>query len=338
MECQEKMKIKSADFLLRFFVLGAVFGLLTFLSDRNYADLKKLSNLEYFPLPEAAPIWERKIEYPSELKIGLIADNHFRPTRINKKDKSPDTLRILKPEDQKILENFIRQMNSFNPNLIVHLGDVIEGTGDPDYVGLKGLSLVKEELEKNGAPVFWVVGNHDLRSVSKEQFKAIFEMENLEYVKDWGDYRFVFLDGNFNPQNGENNFIGEGYIPGFLHPESLTWLSEQLKTDKRVIVFMHQSAMNNQDDSRTDTKSSIFNAVEVREILAKYKVDAIFNGHIEILHKIEEDGVRYYSLAGTKKNPDFQEAYYEFSVKEGEFKLSVFYRNQEKNQIVEFEL
>ncbi len=327
-----------ADFLFRVFVFGAVLGLLTFWSDRNYADLRSLASLEYFPLPEAAPIWERKVKNPAELKIGLITDTHFRPTRINRTDKSSESKRILKPDDQKILKNFIQQMNFFSPDLIVHLGDVIEGTGDPDYIGLSGLELVKGELEKNGAPVFWVVGNHDLRSVSKEQFRTALEIESLEYVKDWGDYRFVFLDGNFNPQNEENNFIGEGYLPGFLHPESLNWLIDQLKTDKRVIIFMHQSAMNNRDGSRNDTKNPIFNASEVREILAKYKVDAVFNGHIEILHKIEEDGVRYFSLAGTKKNPDFQEAYYEFRVKDEKFELNVFYRDQATNQIVEFEL
>ena len=228
-------------------------------------------------------------------------------------------------------------MNLFQPDFIVHLGDLIEGTGDPDYIGLSGINLVKKELSKNNVPIFWVVGNHDLRSVSKDQFRDALDMESLSYVRDRDGYRFIFLDANFNPNNREKDFIGEGYLPGFIHPEDMNWLEEQLKTDKRVFVFMHQSAMDNMD-TEADLKQSIFNAKELRNILEKYNAEAIFNGHIEVLHFIEKNGVEYYSLVGTKKNLEYPNSYYEITIKNNQVKADVFYIDPKTKKNIQISL
>jgi len=309
-----------------------IFSVLFFLEIVGDYQDKKYENLDYYPLPKAKPIWERKVNLSQEIRIGAITDTHIRPTRINKEDDGESAQRIIKPEYLKVFKNFNGQMNSFQPDFIVHLGDLIEGTGDPDYVGLSGINLVKKELLKNNVPIFWVVGNHDLRSVSKDQFREVLGMDSLSYVRDWDGYRFIFLDANFNPNNRENDFIGEGYLPGFIHPEDMNWLEERLKTNKRVFVFMHQSAMDNMD-TEVDLKQSIFNARELRNILEKYNAEAIFNGHIEVLHFMEKNGVEYYSLVGTKKNLKYPDSYYEITIKNNQVKADIFYLDPKTKKI-----
>jgi len=147
------------------------------------------------------PIWEKKIQTEQDIKIGIITDTHVHAKRINRQNASDEAPRYLSEKNVKPIRNFVKQMTKFQPEFIVNLGDVIEGTNDKDFVGIAGLKLVKKELEKVGVPVKWVLGNHDLRSVTREQFKEALGIESLNQVFDIGDYRFVILDANYNKEN-----------------------------------------------------------------------------------------------------------------------------------------
>ncbi|MEN8252119.1 MAG: metallophosphoesterase, partial [Patescibacteria group bacterium] len=188
---------------------------------------------------QAIPIWHKKIQTEEDLKIGIITDTHVHPNRIDRNDKSENAPRYLNEKHVKPIRNFVSQMQVFQPDFVVHLGDVIEGTGDSDTVGIMGLQLVEAELSKAGVPIYWAVGNHDLRSVTKEQFKETLSLESLDQMFDVGDYRFIILDANYSKENTPRSPEGGGYIRGNLHPDTIEWFKKQLETDKKVFVFIH---------------------------------------------------------------------------------------------------
>lgn len=283
---------------------------------------------------DAIPIWHqaKKIKTNQDIKIGIITDTHVHPNRIDKTNKADDAPRYLNEKYTKVLNNFVLQMHEFQPEFIVHLGDVIEGTNDEDHVGIMGIQLVKKELERANVPLYWAVGNHDLRSVTKEQFKETLALDAINQVFDIGDYRFVILDANYNKQDLPRSPQGNSFIRGKIPPQEIMWLKKQLETDKHVFVFMHHGVF--QDDTPGDLKDdtdiarmkqSIQNADELQDIFEEYRVDSLFNGHMEARKYEKVNNTNIYSLTGTKKSAMYPQSYYELTVTDGKPDLTMFY-------------
>jgi len=318
-----------------FGILAFLYLWFTFLDDDNKSNISEGDEEDLIAqaIPKPVFAWKAKIETQQDLKIGIITDTHIRATRFNKKDKSPSALRYIKEKYLKDFVNFNKQMSILGPDFIIHLGDIVEGTDDPDFVSLNGIALVKNELLKNNVPIYWLIGNHELRSITKEQFKEVLDLDSLQYYKDIGDYRFIFLDGNFNPDNIDTDFMGQSYLPGFIHPKTLNWLEELLKTEKRVFVFMHQAVLG-ADFFQSDEffKSAVANWRQVMDLFEKYDVEAFFNGHIENRYYKEVNGVKYYSLTGTKKSVQYPASYYELVIENGQPRVTMYYTEPEINQ------
>jgi 3',5'-cyclic AMP phosphodiesterase CpdA len=289
---------------------------------------------------DAIPVWHKKIQTTQDIKVGIITDTHVRPTRIDRSDERDDAPRELKEKDIEPLQRFVQTMSVFQPAFIVHGGDVIEGTGDDWYVGSKGVNLVREELEKSNVSVYWLVGNHDLRALTKDEYGDILGIPSLEYVFDQGDYRFIALDANFNYENEPRSPDGGAYIRGKLPQEKIEWLIEQLKTDKRVFVFMHHGAF--ADDSAGDEgkkKQSIINASELRAVFEEYRVDGFFNGHMEARRYEKSRYTHYYSLTGTEKSILYPQSYYALTITDGTPDVRMYYLPDETQEVreVDFE-
>jgi Icc-related predicted phosphoesterase len=308
-----------------FLLVGAGFGWWYF---QKY-DNDNYEHIGFFPTMKLKPIWERKIKTNQEIRFGVITDTHVHPKRINRQDKREDAPRYLKDKLLQPLNKFVADMIKFKPNFVVHLGDVIEGTNDSAYVGKVGLDLVREQLEKIGVPIYWVIGNHDLRSVTKDEFKETLGLGSLNQVIDKGDYRFIVLDGNFKP-TGEDTRPGKGYIPGFLPDKIFEWLEPKLQTDKQVVIFLHFTAI-----PQVTGKSIVGNGERLQKMLSKYKVVAIFNGHIETKIAKEFEGVKYFSLPGTKKSEEYKQCFYEVYLKGREVKVKMFYVDPETKEMKE---
>lgn len=281
---------------------------------------------------DAIPIWHKKLRTQQDIKIGVITDTHVRPNRIDKTNKSDDAPRYLNEKYIKVLDNFASQMTKFQPEFIVHLGDVIEGTNDEDFVGMQGLKLVKQEMEKINVPLYWVIGNHDLRSVTREQFKEVLDLESINQTFDIGDYRFVILDANYNADNLPRTPEGNAYIRGSIPPQQIEWFKQQLETDKRVFVFVHHGVFQSdipgdfKDDSKKiKMKQSIRNSDELQDIFEEYRVDGVFNGHMEARKYEKVNRTNIYSLTGTKKSKLYPQSYYELTITDGEPSLTMFY-------------
>jgi alkaline phosphatase len=298
-------------------------------------------------LYNAIPKWHRKIKTNEDLKIGIITDTHIHPKRIDRDNKNQNAPRRLTEKDMIPIRNFVADMKIFKPDFIVHLGDVIEGTNDQDYVGIMGINLVKNELEKIGVPIYWAIGNHELRSLTKEQFVETLGLSSLTQSFDIGDYRFVILDANYNVKNlPRTPPLDNIYIPGHIPPGELKWLKERLMTEKQVFVFMHHGAfldgsVGDYDEKKRQNKikKSINNAKELQEIFKEYRVAGFFNGHMEARRYEKSQWTAYYSLTGTKKSKKYPDSYYELTITDGVPDLTMFYAPENTSEIrkIDFE-
>ena len=289
----------------------------------------------FFPLPTLKPLWERKIPTEQDVKIGMMTDNHVHAKRINRENKVDEAPRYLNEKYMQPLDDFNEGMKEFQPDFIFQLGDAVEGTNEKDFVGIMGLELVRDELQKSGAPVYFAVGNHGLRSFNKNQFKETLDLRDVNQVIDQGDYRFIVLDSNFYP-DGSNSEPGHSSIGGFIPNSILEWVEPHLQTDKHVFVFMHHPAFGK--GKGIDRVPG--NGENLRVMFEKYNVTAAFSGHIESNYFKENNGVKYYSFRGAKKSEDkgsvFQRPFYELNIEDGEPRVEMFYADvdsDDKNKI-----
>lgn len=289
----------------------------------NSYDTPEYEHFGKWPLPvkKEIPVWEKKVSLDGEsIKIGLITDTHLDSKRININNSSEG--RYIPDKYIKVFENFKKTMDIFEPEFIIHLGDVIEGTHVPVNVGMEELKLVKQEIDKVGKPVYWAIGNHDLRSVARRRFQQALEIDYINKVIDNGPYRFIIFDANYHKKGGApQNPIAGDYVPGFVSKENMAWLEEKLKTDKHVYIFMHHSLV----PFKYTSKNPVANKSEVRSLLSKYNVEAAFYGHIERRYFGIHDGVKYYSFPGIKKSPRYPGAYYTMTLEEGKPIIDMFY-------------
>jgi predicted phosphodiesterase len=206
----------------------------------------------------------------SPIRIGLISDIHYaeKPHRINRHY----TLSPFK------LKQAVEILNESGVQFIVLLGDNIDEVDrDTDLAHLRAINDVLDHF--NGERHF-VMGNHDLGSLTKDEFlvetRGSAGTPHYSFVR--GGYKFLFLDANFK-QNGvpysRGNFEWtDSYIPS----GQLEWIAEELRKSKadgrKAIVFIHQILADENDPH------GVKNASEVRDILEKSgSVVAVFQGH-----------------------------------------------------------
>ena len=300
----------------------------------NKYDTSDYEHIGFFPTTKLKPIWERKIKTSQKIKIGFITDTHVHPKRIHRENRADDAPRYLPEKLMAPLIEFQDDMKKFQPDFVAHLGDVIEGTNEKDFVGVAGIKLVSDELEKIGVPVWFVLGNHDVRAVTKQQFKEALEINSLNKMIDVGDYRFIILDGDFKPTE-EDTFPKHGYTQGYLPDKVLQWLEPKLQTNKQVVILMHFAAWPPQ---LIGTSGIVGNAEKLRAMMNKYNVLAIFNGHIEKKKYANIDGTQFFSFTGTKKSEKYKNCFYEVTFQGNDIKATMYYVDPQtgEHKVVDF--
>ena len=77
-------------------------------------------------------------------------------------------------------------------------------------------------------------GNHEGDPTANAAFKTLWGLSSTWRAEDLGWARFIYVDTNFNA-------AGEawGGQAGFIPPDQMAWLAEELDTNKPVLIFMH---------------------------------------------------------------------------------------------------
>jgi predicted phosphodiesterase len=220
------------------------------------------------------------------LKIGLLTDVHYA-------EAEPRIGRYYRESLSKMREA-AAWLNAEGVDLAIELGDLIDTPDPPDpTTELEFLRAITEEFRRINAPHHYVLGNHCVSALTKEQFLQTVEQERSFYSFDHNGVHCILLDGCFRED-------GAAYTPGtFAWTDSdlpiaqREWLAADLAaTTNPTVVFVHQRL----DDAPMGY--GIHSRTMVRTILeASGKVIAVLQGHS---HKNELQtiaGIPYITLA-----------------------------------------
>jgi hypothetical protein len=255
------------------------------------------------------------------VKIGLITDIHYAdtPTR---------GTRFYREGIDKLTEA-VDRMNQDRVDFAVELGDFIDADAKPTAASeLKYLKRIDAEFSRLKADRHYVLGNHCVYSLTKQQFLDGIERPKSYYSFDKGPFHFVVLDACYRKDGmdyGNRNYKWTDTDIPALERE---WLEADLKaTRQRTVVFVHQRL-----DLSPEKDYAVKSSPEVRRILeTSGKVIAVLQGHNHMNDRKRIQGIPYVTFQAMveQSGPDHS-AYSVLNVfPDGSLQLSGFRRHQE---------
>ncbi|MEZ6120262.1 MAG: metallophosphoesterase [Pirellulaceae bacterium] len=199
------------------------------------------------------------------LKIGLVTDLHYA-------DKPAAGSRHYRETLDKFADaaaEFQRQ----EIDLLVELGDLVDAADDAE-TEKQYVRRINRELSAVTKQRHYVLGNHCVHTLTKNEFLGEVEQTKSFYSFDASGIHLVILDACFRSDGqpyGRQNFQ---WTDANISNEQLEWLKSDLQANSNpTIVFVHQ---------RLDVQNAygIKNAAAVRQILENAgTVSAVFQGH-----------------------------------------------------------
>ena len=216
------------------------------------------------------------------VRVGLVTDLHYA-------DKSPAGTRHYRETLAKLTEA-AEQFQRDKPDFIVELGDFIDAADSVD-VERGYLQTINRQFSAISKERHYVLGNHCVDTLTKDEFLSGVEQERSYYSFNRGGIHFVVLDscfrGDGQPYGRKNFQWTDANIPA----AEMEWLKGDLQaTDKPVIVFAHQ---------RLDVSNNhgVKNNADVRQVLEECgRVLAVFQGHSHQNDLKEIGGIHYCTL------------------------------------------
>ncbi len=217
------------------------------------------------------------------LRVGMMTDLHYA-------DKAPGGTRHYRESLRKIAEAAQRFARD-KPGFVVELGDLIDAAADVN-VEKAWLARINKEFAALCKDRHYVLGNHCVDTLTKEEFLEGVGQKAAHYSFDREAMHFVVLDACFNSDGkpyGRRNFT---WTDTNIPESQIEWLKADLKnTGRKVIVFAHQ---------RLDVNNNhaVKNAAAVRQVLEDSgKVAAVFQGHSHKNDYKEIRNIHYCTLA-----------------------------------------
>jgi predicted phosphodiesterase len=219
---------------------------------------------------------------PPAVKIGMVTDVHYadRDTRIN---------RFYRESRAKLRES-IDQFNRLKPDFIVELGDFIDAAENLEDE-IEHLRAIEAEFSRFSGRRVYVIGNHCVTTLTKEEFLDHSGARETFYSFDHGPFHFIVLDACYRADGvsyGRDNFR---WTDTEIPPAQQDWLRWDLRnSNKPSVVFVHQ---------RLDVENNygVKSASIVRGIFEESgKVLAVFQGHSHRNEHREIGGIHYCTL------------------------------------------
>ncbi len=225
----------------------------------------------------------------AKLSFGIVTDSHYA-------DSDARGERHYRESLDKMAE-CVRLMNDKKVDFMIELGD-FKDQGKPaiEETTLLYLDAIEKVYARFKGPRYHVLGNHDVDSISKEQFLARVENTGVAqgssyYSFDSHGFHCIVLDANYKADGSDYDRGNFDWRDTSLPLKELEWLRQDLaSSSKPIIAFVHQ-----QLDVAGAT--AVKNAAQVRQILQDSdKVLAVFQGHHHPGHYSNIEGIHYYTL------------------------------------------
>ena len=202
---------------------------------------------------------------------------------------------VKSPEVSPIFVKLIGQVNVTSPDLVLITGDLIGGHTDQDAT-IAEWDAFDEAIKAFEAPVYMVVGNHDVWSAWSKKVYA------ERYGPEW--FSFNHKGAHFIVLSSE---VAGARITG----QQLEWLKQDLKQNasrRPKYVFLHQPPWAYDEQTMTnvsrgyskDRDQPVHEAWmrDVHPLLKRYGVEVVFGGHWHQYIFQEIDGIRYVITGG----------------------------------------
>lgn len=223
------------------------------------------------------------------VRLGLLADVHFAdiPSAMNRYYRDS----LVK------VRTAVERFNAAKLDDLVFLGDLVDTAWDVKAeIGF--VKTIDAELQKFKGDRHYVLGNHCIWSLTKEEFADATGAKIKPYSFDRGGFHFVILDACFRKDGvaygRKNNDWKDTDIP----KDQQEWLAADLAaTGKKTIVFVHQRLDVEGDYGVRQQKA-------VRKILEdSRKVLAVLMGHSHKNDYRQIAGIHYCVLRAVVEGP-----------------------------------
>jgi hypothetical protein len=221
--------------------------------------------------------------------LGIVTDCHYA-------DADPVGTRFYRESLDKLAE-CVDRMNTEGVDFLIELGDFKDENRPPvEQRTLVHLQNVEAVFRRFHGPRYHVLGNHDMDSISKQQFLTHVENTGVDarrsyYSFDVRGLHGIVLDANYRSDGSDYSHGDFDWKDANIPAHEIDWLRQDLTASRGpVIVFVHQLL------DGTDSVH-VKNASEVRRVLeASGKVPAVFQGHHHPGAYGHISGIHYYTL------------------------------------------
>jgi predicted phosphohydrolase len=202
-----------------------------------------------------------------------------------------------------IYPRVIEAINLLNPDIVVTVGDQIEGYGEDYERSYAEWDSVLALLDAIEAPLYLIPGNHDIWDDTSEAMYT--EKTGFEpyYSFDYKNTHFVVLDVSRIEDSSD------------FPDDQREWLVEDLSLHQdadNIFVFYHKPLWEqNLPRGASDP---------MHEIFVAHGVDAVFNGHYHTYFAGDYDGIEYTTIGSSGAGidagvpqPDLRGNYFQFA-------------------------
>lgn len=235
-------------------------------------------------------------------RVGFVTDAH---ARFSKNSNS------IIAESRIPMTYFVSKMNNdFKPAFVVDGGDFIEGSRRFGQQSINDFSEFQKIFENLKMPSYHVIGNHEIRGMSRETWLGLTQYEQTYYSFEVDNLKVIVLDSTLIPSS---NKIGSDMDIAF--EKQLTWLRNILENSSefKKIIFIHHPPIATMNPTLSAARIS-----DLNKIFSEFGVRAVFSGHVEIPYYAKIGGVDYFIVPGffrsESKNTLFKQSFAEIKL------------------------
>ncbi|MEA3225387.1 MAG: metallophosphoesterase, partial [Planctomycetota bacterium] len=199
----------------------------------------KSSAVSLAALPLSCASWNASHTKGGAARFGIVTDCHYA-------DAEAAGTRFYRESLDKLGE-CVELMNAEKVDFLIELGDFKDQGKPPvEQETLSYLDAVEKVFRQFNGPTYHVLGNHDLDSISKEQFLIRVENTNIDpgrsyYSFDVNHLHCVVLDANYKSDGADYDHGNFDWTDANIPPEEMDWLKHNLAATRGpIIVFTHQ--------------------------------------------------------------------------------------------------
>jgi len=223
------------------------------------------------------------------VRFGMVTDCHYA-------DVDSAGTRFYRESLGKLSE-CVTRMNVEQVDFLVELGDLKDQDEPPvEAKTLTYLQQIEGVFLRFEGPKYHVLGNHDVDSLSKQQFLSCVENTGIDpgrsyYSFDVKDLHCVVLDANYRADGRDYDHGNFSWTTARVPAREIDWLRQDLAScDRPIIMFIHQLLGGT-------GPVSVKNAARVRRVLeSSGRVLAVFQGHHHEGAYVRINGIHYYTL------------------------------------------